>query len=179
MRTLILAALLALAVPAVALAVDEAPSPVDLAKAACKSEKVQMGKNTFTLTYPASSASTATKTCVAERDGRAAPNLENAAKECKAERAADPAAFAKKYGTNKNGKNAYGKGVSGKARHATVQETEARVNAAKTCKKLKAEQKAPSKRTTARRRTPSASACPRRPRHFDGLCRASNHRTAE
>jgi hypothetical protein len=142
MRTLILAALLVLAVAPAALAVDEGPSPVDLAKAACKSEKAQMGKNTFTLTYPTSSASTATNACVAKRDGRAATDLKNGAKECKAERAADPAAFTKKYGTNKNGKNAYGKCVSGKARHATEQETEARVNAAKTCKKLKAEQKA-------------------------------------
>jgi hypothetical protein len=141
MRTLILAALLALAVAPAALA-DDGPSPVDLAKAACKSEKAQMGKNTFTLTYPTSSASTATNACVAKRDGRAATDLKNGAKECKAERAADPAAFTKKYGTNKNGKNAYGKCVSGKAHHATEQETEARVNAAKKCKKLKAEQKA-------------------------------------
>jgi hypothetical protein len=93
MRTLILAALLALAVAPAALAVDEGPSPVDLAKAACKSEKVQMGKNTFTLTYPTSSASTATNACVAKRDGRAATDLQNGAKECKAERAAHPAAF--------------------------------------------------------------------------------------
>jgi hypothetical protein len=142
MLKLILPALLALAVPAAALAVDEAPSPVDLAKAACKSEKAQLGKNTFTLTYPAGSASTAMDACVAKRDGPAATDLKNAAKECKAERAADPAAFTKKYGTNKNGKNAYGKCVSTKARHATGQETQARVNAAKTCKKLKAEHKA-------------------------------------
>jgi hypothetical protein len=100
-----------------------------------------MGKNTFTLTYPTSSASAATNACVAKRDGRAATDLKNGAKECKAGRAADPAAFTKKYGTNKNGKNAYGKCVSMKARQATEQETEARVNAAKTCKK-KAEQKA-------------------------------------
>jgi hypothetical protein len=92
--------------------------------------------------HPTSSASTATNACVAKRDGRAATDLKNGAKECEAERAADPAAFTKKYGTNKNGKNAYGKCVSGKARHATEQETEARVNAAKTCRKLKAEQKA-------------------------------------
>jgi hypothetical protein len=142
MRKVILAALLALAVPAAALAVDQAPSPVDLAKAACTSEKAQMGTKTFTLTYAASSASTATTACVAVRGGRAATDLRNAAKACKAERAADAAAFTKKYGTNKNGKNAYGKCVSGKARHATEQETEACVNAAKTCKKLKAEQKA-------------------------------------
>ena len=36
----------------------------------------------------------------------------NAAKACKAERAADPAAFAEKYGKNKNKKNAFGKCVS-------------------------------------------------------------------
>ena len=60
-----------------------------------------MGKNTFTLTYPTSSASTATNACVAKRDGRAATDIKNGAKECKAERAADPAAFTKKYGTNK------------------------------------------------------------------------------
>ena len=142
MHKLILTALLALVVPAAALAADGTPSPVDLAKTACKSEKAQMGKNTFTLTYPTSSASTATNACVAKRDGRAATDLKNGAKECKAERAADPAAFTKKYGTNKNGKNAYGKCVSAKAREATEQETEARVNAAKTCKKLTAEQKA-------------------------------------
>jgi hypothetical protein len=142
MLKLILAALLALAVPAAALAADEAPSPEDLAKTACKSEKAHMGETTFTLTYPAGSASMAMTACVAKHHGHAATDVKNAAKECKAERAADPAAFTSKYGTNKNGKNAYGKCVSGKARHATEQETEARVKAAKTCKKLKAEQKA-------------------------------------
>jgi hypothetical protein len=144
MPKVILAALLALAVavPAAALAADEAPSPVDLAKAACKSEKAQMGANTFKATYAAGSVSGATKTCVAKRDGGAATDLKNAAEECKAERAADAAAFTQKYGTNKNGKNAYGKCVSGKAREKTEQETEARVNGAKTCKKLKAEDKA-------------------------------------
>jgi len=142
MRKLILAALLALAVPAGALAADEAPSPVDLAKAACKSEKAQMGVKTFKATYAAGSASTATTACIAKRDGGAASDLKNAAKACKAERAADPAAFTAKYGTNKNGRNAYGKCVSARARGATEQETAARVNAAKTCKKMKAEQKA-------------------------------------
>ena len=36
----------------------------------------------------------------------------NAAKACKAERKADPAAFAQKYGTNSNKRNAFGKCVS-------------------------------------------------------------------
>jgi hypothetical protein len=44
--------------------------------------------------------------------------------------------------TKKNGKNAYGKCVSAMARGVTEQQTEARVNAAKMCKKLKAEHKA-------------------------------------
>ena len=39
-----------------------------------------------------------------------------AAKACKAERAAGAEAFAKKYGTNHNLKNAFGKCVSGKAK---------------------------------------------------------------
>ena len=41
--------------------------------------------------------------------------FENAAKECKAERAEDPEAFTATYGTNKNGKNAFGKCVSSKS----------------------------------------------------------------
>jgi hypothetical protein len=142
MRKLTLTALLALAVPAVALAENGAPSPTDLAQAACKSEKAQMGTTTFKATYAAGSMSGATKVCVAKRDGSAEVALKNAAKACKAERAADPAAFTTKYGTNKNGKNAYGKCVSAKARGATEQQTTARVNAAKACKKLKAEHKA-------------------------------------
>jgi hypothetical protein len=142
MRKLTLAALLALAVPAVALATDEPPSPTDLAQAACKSEKAQMGTRTFKATYAATSASAATKACVVKRDGSAETALKNAAKTCKAERAADPAAFTTKYGTNKNGKNAYGKCVSAKARGLTAQQTTARVNAAKACKTLKAEHKA-------------------------------------
>ena len=141
MRKSTLAALLALAVPAAALA-DEAPSPTDLAQAACKSEKAQMGTRTFKATHATSTASGATKVCVAKRDGGAETALKNAAKACKAERAADPAAFTTKYGTNKNGKNAYGKCVSATARGVTEQQTEARVNAAKTCKALKAEHQA-------------------------------------
>jgi hypothetical protein len=142
MPKMMLAALLALAIPTAALAADDEPSPVGLANAACNSEKAQMGAKTFKATYPASAASTATRTCVGKRDGGVATDVKNAAKECKAERAADATAFTKKYGTNKNGKNAYGKCVSAKAREAANQETEARVNAATTCKKLKAEQKA-------------------------------------
>jgi hypothetical protein len=42
----------------------------------------------------------------------AANEIENAAKQCKAERTADASAFAAKYGTNANKRNAFGKCVS-------------------------------------------------------------------
>jgi len=64
----------------------------------------------------------------------------NAAQECKAERSADPTAFKETYGTNKNGKNAFGKCVSGKASEkkaamdaADAQEVAETKNAAKEC----------------------------------------------
>jgi hypothetical protein len=43
--------------------------------------------------------------------------FKNAAKECKAERRADPAAFRQQYGNNHNGRNALGKCVSSKVKH--------------------------------------------------------------
>ncbi|MGB2852124.1 MAG: hypothetical protein WBC01_10705 [Solirubrobacterales bacterium] len=48
--------------------------------------------------------------------------FKNAAKECKAERAADPAAFRETHGSNKNGKNAFGKCVSSKQDEGTPEE---------------------------------------------------------
>ena len=44
-----------------------------------------------------------------------------AAKQCKAERKADPAAFEQKYGTNRNKRNAFGKCVSRTANGSTEQ----------------------------------------------------------
>jgi hypothetical protein len=49
-----------------------------------------------------------------ERDQEDAAEFKNAAKECDAERDADAAAFAEKYGTNENKRNAFGKCVSSK-----------------------------------------------------------------
>ena len=50
-----------------------------------------------------------------ERDQQDATEFKNAAKECDAERDADPDAFATDYGTNANKSNAFGKCVSEKA----------------------------------------------------------------
>jgi hypothetical protein len=82
------------------------------------------------------------KACIATREPAMEEAAENAAKTCKAERDADPAAFAEQYGTNKNKKNAYGKCVSSKSDDAAEEETEERVNAAKTCKALRADDRA-------------------------------------
>jgi hypothetical protein len=97
-----------------------------------------MGTKVFKLAYAAKSTAKAMAACVAKREPAAAEAAKNAAQECKAERDADPAAFAEKYGTNKNKKNALGKCVSGKAQEATEEETTERVNAAQTCKQAKA-----------------------------------------
>ncbi len=64
----------------------------------------------------------------------------NAAKECKAEREADAVLFAETHGTNKNGRNAFGKCVSSKAKEnkaeedaEDAEEAEERKSAAKVC----------------------------------------------
>jgi hypothetical protein len=64
--------------------------------------------------------------------------FKNAAKACKAERAQNPDAFATKYGTNANKRNAFGKCVSQKAKKETEAEQEETIGAAQDCKKQKA-----------------------------------------
>ena len=137
MRKLMLGAVLALAVPAAAVAQGGGSSPTALAAAACKTERSEMGTKKFKLTYGVKSMSKARTACLAKNGVVAAAELKNAAKECKAERDADPTEFAADYGTNKNGKNAYGKCVSGKAKDAIAEKTEDRVSAADTCKAMK------------------------------------------
>ena len=142
MRTIILGAALALALAAPAAAEPPAPSPADLARAACKTEKSELGAKQFKLTYGAvKSMAKAMRACIAVAEPAADDAAANAAQECKAERTADAAAFAERYGTNKNKKNAYGKCVSGKTSEAVDEETEHRVNAAKTCKALREDDK--------------------------------------
>jgi ABC-type transporter MlaC component len=57
-----------------------------------------------------------------DEDQEEASAFKNAAKECAAERTADPDAFADQYGTNANNRNAFGKCVSQKA-HENEAET--------------------------------------------------------
>jgi hypothetical protein len=119
---------------AVATSVKPEPTPADLAREQCKTEKHQAGTKVFKLTYAAKSTAKAMDACLAKAEPVAATETKNAAQACKAERDADAAAFAEKYGTNANKKNAYGKCVSSKAEEATEETTEARVDAAETCK---------------------------------------------
>jgi hypothetical protein len=136
MRKLMLGAVMALVLPAAALAQEGTPSPTALATTACKTEKAQMGTKTFKQTYAARSVAKATKACLAKQGVVAETELKNAAQECKAEREADPVAFAD-WGTNENGRNAYGKCVSSKAKAASEEATADRVSAADTCNTLK------------------------------------------
>jgi hypothetical protein len=58
-----------------------------------------------------------------EQDAEDAAEQKNAAKECATERSADEDAFAEKYGTNANNRNAFGKCVSQTVREDDEEET--------------------------------------------------------
>ena len=144
-RLLVLAVLLALAAPAAHAAPpsdkgkpdatgsssDSGQSPAAL----CKEQLKTMGSQNFQSTYaPSGKGKNAFGKCVSSQSQKSEDNEQNAAKECKAERAKDPAAFADRYGRNANKRNAFGKCVSGKSKEQDEQEQEATLNAAKQCK---------------------------------------------
>lgn len=128
----------ALAIPATAGA--EEPSQANFKNAAkyCKALKKASGEENFKAMF--GGKSNAYGKCVskaARRDAKQEDQAKtNASKQCKAEEAADPAAFKAKYGTG-NGKNAHGKCVSQKAKDnkadADKQERED-VNSAEACR---------------------------------------------
>lgn len=143
-KKLTLVAVGALAVaPPVAAAQDTNTTDVPSAQEQCAALKAQLGPDAFRQTYGTNgNRSNAFGKCVSTRETAtreaAAKARTNASKECDAEEAADPAAFAAKYGTGKNRRNAHGKCVSGKAKAKTAetveQETDAIVSAAQSCK---------------------------------------------
>ena len=107
---------LVLALPAGAIA---KPHPDNADKRAAKAEcKTLRGSTDVTReafrTQFRSFAACVRKTAVEEAQEEQTAHS-NAAKECKAERTADPATFATTYGTGPNGRNAFGKCVSKKA----------------------------------------------------------------
>jgi hypothetical protein len=116
--TKILAALglgVTLLLPAGALAKPD-QSEKRAAKHQCKAERgtSKATRKAFRLKYRSFSRCVRSNAAEEEAENKAAHK--NAAKECKVEREGYTDPFARKYGTNKNGKNAYGKCVSSKAK---------------------------------------------------------------
>jgi hypothetical protein len=108
-------------VAALALPAGAAAQPSDsdrrAAQKQCKSErgKTSATREAFKARYASMRRCVRQKAAEEAAEQRTAQR--NAAKECKAERATvGSQAFAEKYGTNKNGKNAHGKCVSAKAK---------------------------------------------------------------
>ena len=129
MRKILLAALVALVLPATALA---APTSADRARARqdCKNLRANMAPGVFKLTYKTFGR------CVATFAREEQQNRRNASQECREERGdtdASREAFAQKYGTNENKSNAFGKCVSGKVRAESAEDREDTLNAAETC----------------------------------------------
>jgi hypothetical protein len=109
----------------------------------CRQERTSMGAKAFAELYGTNkNGRNAFGKCVSHRtrqDQSDQANAQsNASKQCRAERQSDPAAFKAKYGTNKNGNNAFGKCVSTTARQDAnrqeAQQTQAETNAAKQCR---------------------------------------------
>ena len=129
------------------------PNSTDKQNAAkeCKELRAGMGVAAFRQLYGSpAGAKNAFGKCVSkfarEEEQQREQAHSNAAKDCKAEREADPAAFNAKYGKNESDKNAYGKCVSMKAKEnkqeadeADAKQDEETINSARTCR---AEQKA-------------------------------------
>jgi hypothetical protein len=141
-RLYTLAAAAALALPAAALA--DQPSQQNQQNAAqyCKALRDSSGQQNFRSMF--GGGKNAFGKCVsqnAKKDQRQQEAAhDSAAKQCKAEQAQDPAAFKQKYGTNKNGKNAYGRCVSQKAKAIKAQKDKTDENDVTAAKQCKAEQ---------------------------------------
>jgi hypothetical protein len=136
----LLAATAALALSGAALADGSTgPNPAQ----SCKQQRTAMGASAFKDLYGTNAHKTnAFGKCVAKQAGAQQKAEAAAAKaaptKCRAERNADPAAFAQKYGTTKKKTNAFGKCVSATAKadgdQAIADHDQAIVTAAKTCK---------------------------------------------
>jgi hypothetical protein len=96
----------------------------------CKAERQSLGVQAFAEKYGANkNKKNALGKCVSAKarekkaemdaaDAEAAAEFKNAAKACASERASDKQAFADKYGTNRNDRDAFGNCVAGKSARA-------------------------------------------------------------
>jgi hypothetical protein len=110
----------ALVVPTGAVAKPD-KSEKEAAKAQCKAERGKSSATREAFKAKYRGFSDCVRRNAAEEEAENGAAQKNAAKECKAERDADPVGFRDDYGTNKNGKNAFGKCVSTKAKEKKAQ----------------------------------------------------------
>jgi hypothetical protein len=144
-KLLFVVAAAALATPLVALAADPPSSDGASPAQACTAERTAIGASAFRDLYGTNAnKSNAFGKCVAKRAQARGENHQNAVDECRAEQSDpnfaaghDGKTFDQFYGTG-NGKNAFGKCVSGKAKAENQSEDAATVNAAKQCKRERA-----------------------------------------
>jgi hypothetical protein len=125
-----------LCVPAVSAAAT--PTPKQLAIQTCKAIHGHEQLATFKMAYHSFAG------CLKAQKTDSKQDVTNAAKTCRTERTADPAAFKTKYGTNGGnakgaGANAFGKCVSTLAKQNAQSDASKEVAAAKTCKALKSD----------------------------------------
>jgi hypothetical protein len=129
MRKLIVLAMLALAIPAAAIAAGT-PAQNAAAQAACRAQRTALGAASFKLLYaPAANANQANAfgKCVSNTVKNAQANTAAAVVSCKTAQTADKTAFKAKYGT-------FGKCVSVTASAANQANQAATIAAAKSCK---------------------------------------------
>jgi len=120
----------ALAVPAAAVADKPTKSEVKNASKQCRAERTASGAENFKVKYGTNkNGKNAFGKCVSrtarlsKEEAKEQKSELRAQRACRTEQEADRVAFTEKYGTNKNGKNAFGKCVS-----AGVEEEEAPVS---------------------------------------------------
>ena len=144
MKKLLVLVILALALPAAAIADDVTPpaSTQESAQATCTAQRTAMGDVAFKALYGTNAnKANAFGVCVSKAAKLAQANAGAAVSACKKEQS-DPAfaaahsgkSFSQFYGTNKQGTNAYGKCVSAEASQADDAEQAATISAAKSCK---------------------------------------------
>src|SRR3990170_2598786 len=140
MRTIVLSIVLALSVVPAALA--DSNASVSSPAQRCDTQRTTMGTALFNQTYGTNpNKSNAFGNCVSKLARADEQNQANASQACRAEQ--NDASFAANhsgktfvqfYGTNKNGKNAFGNCVSQKAKAAAQVQQQATINAARACR---------------------------------------------
>ena len=142
-RFLICAALAALVVPAASFAAGPTGQDRENAARACRALRASMGDALFSQTYGTaqSKRKNAFGRCVSQGARAERQNRISAREACSAEQSDanfaathDGKTFAEYYGTGPNGRNAFGKCVSSKAKSASDEARQNTMSAAKQCK---------------------------------------------